>query len=166
MFSSHPRMHLLAAQAQIMTAAAAGKHPILAGVKHPVSATLAVMYYGTLEVGWVAPRQMLSWAEGIRQRKHRIRKSRKGFPDALDEARSCRALHRLLELCEGVGIWIMGRVSGSRYGESLSPHLVYFVHCGSVDRVPSTPTALSRVESGIRGDWVLPNTSIPESRVT
>ena len=72
-------------QAQVLASSAAGKHPILSTVKHPASATLAVMYFGTLEVGWVSHKQIVAWGDGIRQKKHRLRKSRKGFPDALDE---------------------------------------------------------------------------------
>ena len=67
---------------------AAAKHGILSTTRHPSAATLPVMYFGTMEVGWVTPRQVLPWAEGIRQKKHRPRKVRKGFPDALDEVTS------------------------------------------------------------------------------
>lgn len=70
-----------------MAPGTAAKHNILSITKHSAAAALAVMYFGTLEVGWVTPKQVLSWAEGIRQEKHRPRKARKGFPDALDNVR-------------------------------------------------------------------------------
>lgn len=55
-------MQNLSAQAQVMSDREAGKR--LAGVRHARDATLPLMFFGTLEIGWLLPKDTLSWAAG------------------------------------------------------------------------------------------------------
>ena len=78
-------------QVQVLAPEAAAAHPILSVAKHG-PAQLPVMYFGTLEVGWVSLKATLSWAAGIAAQKHRLKRKqlRFGFPEALEQVNPWR----------------------------------------------------------------------------
>ena len=52
-------------QAQIVDSKTASKRKDLAGARRGKEQTIPVMFFGTLEVSWQAPRDMRAWDAGI-----------------------------------------------------------------------------------------------------
>ena len=72
-------------QAQIMSEKEALAR--LAGVKR-AKASLPVMFFGTLEIAWIAPPDTASWGEGVAAKFFRKAKARKPFVHAVQQART------------------------------------------------------------------------------
>lgn len=62
----------------------------LEGVRHGREQSTAVMFFGTLEVAWLAARDVVDWPSGLAQGLHTKGRQRKHFAVALEEVR-CRA---------------------------------------------------------------------------
>lgn len=59
-------------QAQVLSAKEAEKR--LGGTKHSKDASMPLMFFGTLEIAWLQPRDTLPWAAGCSKGHHRRQK--------------------------------------------------------------------------------------------
>lgn len=55
----------------------------LGGVRRAKEQTLGVMFFGTLEIAWMAPGETLAWGEGLRRRLFHKAKTRRAFVAAV-----------------------------------------------------------------------------------
>ena len=55
----------------------------LGGVRRSKEQTLGVMFFGTLEISWMAPGETLAWGEGLRRQLYHKAKTRRAFVAAV-----------------------------------------------------------------------------------
>jgi hypothetical protein len=72
----------------VLTKAVAAVH--LGAVHRRSIADVPVMFFGTNEIAWVAPRDAVPWAEGMGQQLHAKGKKHKQFATALEQVRRRR----------------------------------------------------------------------------
>ena len=75
-----------AAQAQVMSADETAVR--LGGVRHTREQTLGVMFFGTLEISWMAPGYTAAWGEGLRRNLYGKAKGRRAFVAAVQMVRA------------------------------------------------------------------------------
>ena len=60
----------------------------LGGVRHTREQTLGVMFFGTLEISWMAPGETAAWGEGLRRNLYGKAKGRRAFVAAVQMVRA------------------------------------------------------------------------------
>lgn len=74
------------AQAQVMTEKEADLR--LEGVHRPSPLSVPVMFFGTLEIAWIAPNEIVSWADGVKAQYLKKNKNRRKFSISVQQVRS------------------------------------------------------------------------------
>ncbi len=59
------------------------------GVHRPSQTSIPVMFFGTLEIAWISPNDLSSWADGIKAKMHTKPKGRKAFDNSLRQVCPC-----------------------------------------------------------------------------
>ena len=87
------KFYMVLLQAQVMKGKACDVR--MDGVHRPSQTSIPVMFFGTLEIAWISPNDLNSWADGIKSKMHTKPKGRKAFDNSLRQV--CAWSHSLSE---------------------------------------------------------------------